>query len=240
MEEDFLKMDLYEVSKFLRENTGKENAIFKKVFKRYGDIKVTNNELNNLKEDFFLEKIKLKLEDPLSQWETDQLEAYEIYKENLAKNDYSLQAEKNYLENKVLEFRNKYELSKKEYFQQSKICKYIKINLEEMIEKKAAFHNTLLILNNEMIDLSILISKEKEKQKLGINGNNNFNNFENNENANYNNNNEDDFENNNNGKRKGSIFSNNSKNLNNLSVVKNKEEKKGNKNFLKLFYYIKL
>jgi hypothetical protein len=86
----------------------------------------------------------------------------------LAKSDYTLQAEKIYLENKVVEAKKKYELSKKEYFQQSKNCKFIKINLEEMIEKQAAFHNTLLILNNEMIDLSILISKEKEKVKKGL------------------------------------------------------------------------
>jgi hypothetical protein len=79
-----------------------------------------------------------------------------------------LQAEKIYLENKVVEVKKKYELSKKDYFQQSKNCKNIKINLEEMIEKQSAFHNTLLILNNEMIDLSVLISKEKEKIKKGL------------------------------------------------------------------------
>ena len=90
-----------------------------------------------------------------------------MYNENLAKCDYSLQAEKNYLESKETEIKNKYLQSKSDYSKQSKVCKYIKINLEEMIEKKAAFHNTLLILNSEMIDLSILISKEKEKEKLG-------------------------------------------------------------------------
>ena len=55
-------MDLYEVSKFLRENTGKNNEIFNSIFKKYEDIKITNKELNHLKENFFLKKIKSKLD----------------------------------------------------------------------------------------------------------------------------------------------------------------------------------
>jgi hypothetical protein len=55
-------MDLYEISKFLRDNTGKNNIIFNDIFKKYGDIKITNKELNDLKENFFLDKMKSKLD----------------------------------------------------------------------------------------------------------------------------------------------------------------------------------
>jgi hypothetical protein len=55
-------MDLYEISKFFRENTGKNNKLFRNIFRRYGDVKITNSELNDLREDFFLLKIKSKLE----------------------------------------------------------------------------------------------------------------------------------------------------------------------------------
>lgn len=41
-----------------------------------------------------------------------------------------------------------------------------------MIEKKTAFHNTLLILNNEMLHLSSLLAKEKEREKMNKAANN--------------------------------------------------------------------
>ena len=67
--------------------------------------------------------------------------------------------------NNFNETKLKYDYAKSDYFLQNKKCKVIKIHLEEMIETKSAFQNVLLILNNEVLNLSALISKEKEKEK---------------------------------------------------------------------------
>lgn len=55
-------MDLYEISKLFREISGKKSDYFNNLIKKYRDIKITNSEIELLKEDFFLERIKTKLD----------------------------------------------------------------------------------------------------------------------------------------------------------------------------------
>ncbi len=124
---------------------------------------------------------------PESEWENDQKEAYEVYKENLMNYDLKIFNEKNLISNKLNDLKNKNDLAKIEYNMQNKRCKFIKINLEEMIEKKSAFHNTLLILNNEMLNLSSLITQEKVKKKANNNDFNNISSLKNEENEKNNN-----------------------------------------------------
>ncbi len=55
-------MDLYEFSTFFREISGKNNNSFRNLFNNYHKIKITNSEIDALRENYFLEQIKNKLE----------------------------------------------------------------------------------------------------------------------------------------------------------------------------------
>ena len=84
MKDKLINMDLITFSKFIKDNKNNSSLInFEEFSKHYKDYKITNRQLNELREDFFIEQLKSKLEDNETEWETDQKDYVDNYKKEL-------------------------------------------------------------------------------------------------------------------------------------------------------------
>jgi hypothetical protein len=61
LKDNILKMDMNGLSVFLRENSRNLHKDFEKIVKNTKLIKITNKQLEKLRENFFQDQIKLKL-----------------------------------------------------------------------------------------------------------------------------------------------------------------------------------
>ena len=150
-----MNFDLNSLSVFFRENNKNLHLNIKEVLSNYNLFDISNKDLENLREEFFMEQIKKKLDDPLSNWETDQLDALNIYRREWELSDKIIKKEITHLQNKVQLINNDYEHVKSMYIIQLKKCNSLKNKIEELIESKSGFENVIIILSTEIQTLEM-------------------------------------------------------------------------------------
>ena len=146
---DYLKnklisMDLIALSAFIKKihiNISELNFI--EIAKDYKKYKITNKKLNELREEFFVEQLKSKLEARNTKWETDQSDYVNNYHSEIEKINNDLQTSVENLKEEIKQANLDYEKKAKKYEEHLDIVNQLKIKLGSKIEEKASYENAL-------------------------------------------------------------------------------------------------
>ena len=149
MENELINMDLHSFSSYIR-NNNINSLKFHELSKYYNKYKITNSKLNELKEDFYVEQLKTKLEINNSDWD---------YGENYYINNYQLQLN-NFINNlkrpvellqiQITKLNLECEKATKKFEKKLLIVNELKSKIENEIESKAAYESTLNLLKLEI------------------------------------------------------------------------------------------
>ena len=144
MKDKLINMDLITFSKFIKDNKNNSSLInFEEFSKHYKDYKITNRQLNELREDFFIDQLKSKLEDNETEWETDQKDYVDNYKKELEEHLKNFRTLIEQLEEEINKVNIEYERKNKKYEEKLKKVNELKMKLEAQIEVKAGYENVI-------------------------------------------------------------------------------------------------
>jgi hypothetical protein len=157
MKDKLITMDLITFSKFIKDNKNNSSLInFEEFSKHYKDYKITNRQLNELREDFFIDQVKTKIEAADSEWETDQKDYVNNYKNELEEHLNNFGTLIDQLKNEIGKINIEYERRSKKYEEKLKKVNELKMKLEAQIEVKTGYENVLkrFSLNNNSININ--------------------------------------------------------------------------------------
>ena len=116
MKDKLITMDLITFSKFIKDNKNNSSLInFQEFSEHYKDYKITNRQLNELREDYFIEQLKNKLENNETEWETDQKDYVNNYKKELEEHLKNFRTLIDQLEEEIGKINIEYESKNKKY-----------------------------------------------------------------------------------------------------------------------------
>ena len=179
MKDKLIKLDLNDFGLFFKSKESKDTITFKYITEHYGEYKITNKKLKELKEDFFVEKVKEKLDDKIQEWDLDQKEFVTIYKKELNNHENEIKEKIIELKNKIEKINKKYDIKYQKYMKQSNIVKNLKLQLETKIEVKAGYEKVLQRNSGKDFINSSNNINSNNNNKNKINSNNNNNNYNN-------------------------------------------------------------
>ena len=166
MKDKLITMDLITFSKFIKDNKNNSSLInFEEFSKHYKDYKITNRQLNELREDFFIEQLKSKLENNEAEWETDQKDYVENYKKELDEHINNFRTIIEQLEEEINKVNIEYERKNKKYEEKLKKVSELKMKLEAQIEVKTGYENVIKRFSSNSVNPNI---------SEGIDNNNEF------------------------------------------------------------------
>ena len=169
MKDKIITLDLDDFCLFFKSKEIKDMISFKYISEHYRDYKITNQKLIELKEDFFVNKVKEKMEDKVQEWDLDQKEFVIIYQKELRNHENEMKEKIDVLKNKIETVNKKCEVKYQKYMKQLNIVQNYKLHLETKIEVKTGYEKVLR--RNIGKDLSNNLDNNK-------NNNNNFNNID--------------------------------------------------------------
>ena len=155
LKEIILKTDLNSLSKFFRDNNRTLHKNWKHILSLYDNFKVTNTQLQQIREQYFIDLAKKKLDDSSSVWEIDQLDPLNLYKKEKERLENIIKKEIALYQNQVQEIDKNYQVSKKNYQVQLKYCTTIKNKIEEYIESKSAYEGVFEMLKTEKYNTTL-------------------------------------------------------------------------------------
>jgi hypothetical protein len=164
-----INADLNSLSVFFRENNKKLHNETDITLAFYKKFKITNRQLRTLKENFFMEQVKRKLEDPQSNWDTDQTEALEKYRNEWELYDKSQKREIKSLKKRLEELNKGYKTVKTSYRTQFKFCLNLKNKIEELVESKLAYESVINLLLKEKEEVDLYNPGSTTKRKIPFN-----------------------------------------------------------------------
>ena len=144
MKDKLITMDLITFSQYIKDNRNSANVIKSDDLSRhYKDYKITNRKLNELREDFFIEQVKNKIESADSEWETDQSDYVNNYKKELEEHSKNFRFLIEQLEEEISKVNIEYERKSKKYDEILQKVNKLKMKIESQIEVKTGYENTL-------------------------------------------------------------------------------------------------
>ena len=144
MKDKLIKMDLITFSQYIKDNKNNSTLInFEEFSKHYKDYKITNRQLNELREDFFIDQVKTKIEAADSEWETDQKDYVNNYKKDLEDHLNNFKVLIDQLKDEIGKVNIEYERKSKKYEEKLKKVNELKMKLETKIEIKTGYENVL-------------------------------------------------------------------------------------------------
>ena len=154
MKEDMMKMDLSQFCQYFRSNDLLTSLSFEQMMKHYNDYKITNKKLKELREDFFVSQVEIKLNNPYTDWEDDQNEFVMNYRRDLKNHLNSVQEPMENLLKKIEKANQEYDMKLKKYDNQFDIVSKLKIKIDSKKEIKTGYENILKqIISNENIGI---------------------------------------------------------------------------------------
>jgi len=165
MKEKLMQMDLNSFSQYFRSNELVSSLSFEDIIKHYNDYKITNKKLEELREDFFVDQVTTKLNNPNTIWEDDQKEYVNTYKKELNNHLLSIKDPIENLQKKIEKINKDYEYKLEKYEKQFEIVTNLKIKIDEKNEVKTGYENILKRLYNKN-------ENNNENNKNDINENN--------------------------------------------------------------------
>lgn len=164
LQDKFLKMDLQKISKFIRENCRKLHTNINDILLSYNnDFQITNEELIELRQEYFKDLALSKIKDDQPNWDTDQTEAVNIYDNAFNNLQLEGKAKLNAYKKKFEYYSHLNQLSKDALRTVSMNISQIKVKLEELLECRAAMENVVKIA------VSSKSSKDSKKATTKLN-----------------------------------------------------------------------
>ena len=148
MKDKLLELDLPKFCQYFKSEEIQEMITFKYICHHYKDYKITNKRLNELKENFFVDEVKNKLNNEMQEWDIDQKEAVSLYKIQLKNHEDEMNEKINKLKDKIETINKKCELKNQKYKEQLDIIKNYKLQLETKVEVKAGYEKVFKRNNN--------------------------------------------------------------------------------------------
>ena len=144
MKDKLITMDLITFSKFIKDNRNNSSLLnFDEFSKHYKDYKINNRQLNELREDFFIDQLKNKIESPNTEWEIDQSDYVNNYKNELEEHLKNFGSLIEQLQEEISKVNIEYDKKLKKYDKKLKKVNELKIKLETQIEVKSGYENVL-------------------------------------------------------------------------------------------------
>ena len=144
MKDQLITMDLITFSKFIKDNKNNYSLInFDEFSKHYKDYKITNRQLNELREDFFIDQLKTKIEAADAEWETDQKDCVNNYKKELEEHLNNFGSLIDQLKDEIRKINVEYERKSKKYEEKKKKVNELKMKIETQIETKEGYEKVL-------------------------------------------------------------------------------------------------
>ena len=167
MKNKLLELDLPKFCQYFKSEEIQEIITFKYICEHYKDFKITNKRLSELKEDFFVDEIKKKLNDENQEWDIDQKEVVSSFKIQLKNHEDEINEKINKLKDKIEKTNKKCKLNNQKYKEQLDIIKNYKLQLETKVEIKAGYEKVFKRNNGENLN----------NNNIYYNNNNNLNNI---------------------------------------------------------------
>ena len=174
MKDKLITMDLVTFSKYIKDN--KDNSTlfnFDEFSKHYKKYKITNRQLNELRENFFIDQLKTKLDVNDYEWETDQSDYVNNYKKELDEHSKNFRVLIDELEAQIGKINVEYEKKSKKYKKQIKKVDDLKTKIETQIEIKTGYENVLKRFsennNNDKVNNSNIENEEKKNNYNELN-----------------------------------------------------------------------
>ena len=101
MKDKLITLNLDEFCLFFKSKEIKDMISFKYISEHYRDYKITNKKLSELKEEFFVDKVKERMEDKGQEWDLDQKEFVLIYQKELKNHENEMKEKIDALKNKI-------------------------------------------------------------------------------------------------------------------------------------------
>ena len=140
MKDKLITMDLVTFSQYIKDNKDNSNLLnFDEFSKHYKDYKITNRQLNELREDFFIDQLKTKIEAADSEWETDQSDYVNNYKKELDEHLKYFKVLMDQLKDEIGKINIEYEQKSKKYEKKLKNVNELKMKIETQIEIKTGY-----------------------------------------------------------------------------------------------------
>ena len=185
MKDKLLNLDLNRFCLFIKSKETKESIKYKYICQAYNNYNISNKKLKELKAEFFIYKVKEKLEDKEEEWDLDQLEFVNQYHKELLEYKDKIMVEMVLLKNEIEKINKKCEAKNSKYMKQLEIIKNYKLQLETKIEVRSGYEK---VLNRNKGHNPNSIDDKNSKNKnlnninigININVNNNANNKYNN------------------------------------------------------------
>ena len=155
MKDKLINMDLITFSKYIKDNKNNSSLInFEEFSEHYKDYKITNRQLNELREDFFIDQLRTKLEDNEAEWETDQKDYVNNYKKELDEHLTNFRTLIEQLEEEINKVNIEYERKNKKYEGKLKKVNELKMKLEAQIEVKTGYENVLKRFSTNTVNMN--------------------------------------------------------------------------------------
>ena len=170
MKDKLMNLDLYSFSPYVRNNANINELNFYDLSKYNNNYKISNKKLEELKEDFYIEDLKSKLE--INKSGINQNYHINNYQSELNHFIYNLKKPVEKLQQQIANINLECEKKLKKYEEKLSLVKELKMKLEEEIELKTKYENTLKQLegqdrkNQNLIDNIHLITNQGKKDKL--------------------------------------------------------------------------
>ena len=148
MKEKLMKMDLNSFSQYFRSNDLLTSLSFEEIIKHYNEYKITNKKLKELREDYFIEQVQTKLDNPNTEWEDDQKELVINYQKELENHLIMIEEPIETLQKKIEKINKDYEYKLEKYEKQFEIVSNLAIKIDAKNEVKTGYENILKRINN--------------------------------------------------------------------------------------------
>jgi hypothetical protein len=164
-----VKMEIEDVSLFIREeyiNYHQNTNIFINTYSS-NKFKVTNKEMKQLKDSYYVTLAKEKLANCDSVWDEDQREPLERYIFEKNKIDVIVKKEIEFFKKNMEEIDKKYVTAMNWFLEQNKLCQGKKKQLEVLIDSKIKYEGVLHTIIVQLHGMDILknINKVNENEK---------------------------------------------------------------------------
>ena len=149
MKEKLMKMDLNLFSQYFRSSELLTSLSFEEIIKHYDEYKITNKKLKELREEFFMDQVQTKLNNPNTEWEDDQKELVINYKKDLDNHLLMIKEPIENLQKKIEKVNKDYEYKLEKYEKQFEVVSNLTIKIDSKNEVKTGYENILKRLYNK-------------------------------------------------------------------------------------------
>jgi hypothetical protein len=149
MKEKLMKMDLNLFSQYFRSSELLTSLSFEEIIKHYNEYKITNKKLKELREEFFMDQVQTKLNNPNTEWEDDQKALVISYRNDLENHLLMVKEPVENLQKKIEKINKDYEYKLEKYEKQFEIVSNLTIKIDAQNEAKTGYENILKRINNK-------------------------------------------------------------------------------------------